>query len=141
LIFAQAPAQTAPAQPNHSKTLAERRANARHRMFAALNLTDAQKQQAKAMFQQTRESLKPVREQLKQNREAMTAAVKANQTAKIDRLASDRGQLMAKVIASRTEAMAKFYSALTPQQRAQADRMHLRFQQRMHSRMGQRSNG
>jgi Spy/CpxP family protein refolding chaperone len=141
LIFAQAPAQQAPSQPNQSKPLAAHRANARHRMFQELNLTAAQKQQAKAIFQQAREAAKPVREQLKQNRLAMSAAVKANDKAQIEQLSAQRAPLMAKATAGRNEAMAKFYSTLTPQQRAKAERLHQRFEGRMRQRTAQRTNG
>jgi len=126
MIFAQAPAP-APAQnaqPNHSKPAMNHRAEARHRMFQALNLTPAQKEHAKAIFQQSREAAKPVRGQLRQNREAMAAAVKADNQSQIAQLSAERGKLEGQLTTARAEAMAKFYRELTPPQRAKAEQMH-----------------
>ncbi len=117
-------AQTTPAKPqaqNGPRT--ERRAMARRHRFQALNLTDAQKQQAKAIFQQARQSAQPMVQQLKQDREAMHAAVKANDAAKIRQLSATEGKLRGEIMAVRENAMAKFYQTLTPEQRAKADHM------------------
>jgi Spy/CpxP family protein refolding chaperone len=96
LIFAQAPvpAQAQTARPNQNKTATNHRAMARRHMFQALNLTPAQKQSGKAIFQQAREAARPVRDQLRQNREAMTSAVKANNKAQIEQLSAELGKLM-----------------------------------------------
>lgn len=104
-----------------------------------LNLTDSQKQQARTIFQQARQSAQPVRQELKQNREALSAAAKAGQTADIQKLSSEQGRLMGRLVAIRTEASAKFYQILTPEQRAKADQMHQQFRQR--NRNAERKNG
>jgi Spy/CpxP family protein refolding chaperone len=139
MVFAQAPA--APAQPPPGKAWKARAGAGRHRMFQALNLTDAQKEQAKAIFQQARQTAKPLAQQLKNNREAMAAAVKANDAGQIQNLAAQQGNLRGQMIAIRSEAMAKFYTTLTPEQRAKADQMHERMQQRMQQRLQNRKNG
>jgi Spy/CpxP family protein refolding chaperone len=143
MIFAQAPApaQAQTTQPNQNKPAMNHRAEARHRMFQALNLTPAQQEHAKAIFQQARETAKPVREQMHQNREAMTAAVKADNQAQIAKLSVERGKLVGQLTTARTEAMARFYKELTPQQRVKADQMHQRFQARMRERMQHRGIG
>jgi Spy/CpxP family protein refolding chaperone len=105
----------------------------------ALNLTDSQKQQAKAIFQQTRETTKPIADQLKQNHEALTAAIKANNVAQIDSLSAQQGTLRGQLLAARSEGRAKFYALLTPDQKAKADQMHQQFKQRMEERMQQRA--
>jgi Spy/CpxP family protein refolding chaperone len=140
MIFAQtpAPAQAQTAQPNQSQRATNHRAIARQRMFQALNLTPAQKEHARAIFRQARDTAKPVRDQLRQNREAMAAAVKVDNKAQIDRLSADGGKLMGQLTATRTEAMARFYQELTPQQRAKADQIHQRLQAHMRERMRQR---
>ena len=94
--------------------------------------------QAKTIFGQARETAKPIREELKANREAMRAAVKADNKSQIEQLAKVRGNLMGKMTAIRTEAAAKFYQVLTPEQRAKAEQLHQ--QARMHERLSQRSN-
>jgi Spy/CpxP family protein refolding chaperone len=112
------------------------------RMMQQLNLTPAQRDQAKAIFQQARQTTQPYTQQLRQNREAMAAAVKANDGAKIRQLAAERGRLMGQVMAVRSEATARFYSDLTPAQRTKADQIHQRIAHRIQSRrMQTRTNG
>ena len=142
MIFAQAPS-TNPQPDAGSRQQGRRGFMRRHmaRIGQELNLTDAQKQQAKTIFQQARETGKPVREQLKQNREALASAVKAGKgDAEIQQLATKQGQLLGEMTAIRTEAFAKFYNTLTPEQRTKADQMQQQFRQKTHSRE-QRKNG
>ena len=101
----------------------------RQRMAQRLNLTDAQKAQAKSIFQATRQSTLAVRNDLKANREALAAAVKANDTAQIEKLSRKQGELVGKLTVARTEAMAKFYQTLTPEQRAKVDQIHQNWRQ------------
>jgi Spy/CpxP family protein refolding chaperone len=85
---------------------------------ADLNLTDAQKQQARAIFKEARQSSQAVQQQLKQSREALAAAVKAGAPdAEIDRLTSSMSPLLAQSMAIHTKAFAKFYATLTPEQK------------------------
>src|SRR5215469_7149182 len=63
--------QSATAQRPHNNLMKQRRA----RMAERLNLTDAQKAQAKTIFSQARETAKPVRMELRNNRQALRAAV------------------------------------------------------------------
>jgi Spy/CpxP family protein refolding chaperone len=136
----QTPAQTpTPAKPGTvHRTFRQR---SRQRMMQALNLTPAQREQAKSIFQQAHQSAQPFTQQLRQNREGMALAVKANDNAKIQQLATQRGHLEGQVMAIRSQAAAKFYTTLTPQQRAKADQIHQRFERRMEQRTGQRTNG
>jgi len=115
MAFAQAPAQGS-AQPGHARHHFAQR----QKMMQALNLTDAQKAQAKTIFQQARQSAQPLREQLKQNHQALAAAVKADDVAQIRSLSTQAGALRGQMMAVRSEAMAKFYATLTPEQRTQA---------------------
>jgi Spy/CpxP family protein refolding chaperone len=89
-----------------------------NRFGANLNLTDAQKEQARAIFSQSREASKPLFDQIRQNRQALAAAVKAGAPdAEIDKLASNLGPLMAQQSAIRAKAFAKFYATLTQDQK------------------------
>jgi Spy/CpxP family protein refolding chaperone len=140
MLFGQTPSTTsgqAPVRP---------RAVVRRRIAQALNLTDAQKQQAQAIIQQTRQTVQPLRQQSKENRQALMAAVKAGKgDVEIHQLALTQGNLAGQLVAARAEALAKFYSTLTPEQRAKADLMgqQLRrmFKQRLQQRLTQGSNG
>ncbi len=108
----------------------------RPRMMQSLNLTEDQKTQAKAIFQQARQNSQPIVQELKQNREALAAAVKANDTAQIQSLSAKQGSLRGQLLTIHSEAMAKFYGTLTPDQKAKADQMQQRVRERMQRRRG-----
>ena len=144
MLFAQAPATTA--QPDSGKAAVRPRAVVRQRIAQALNLTDAQKQQAQAIVQQTRQTVQPLRQQSKQNRQALMAAIQAGKgDVEIHQLALTQGNLAGQLVAARAEALAKFYSTLTPEQRAKADLMGQKLRQmlkqRVQQRAGQGGNG
>ena len=117
----------------------------RNRMFHALNLTDAQKQQAKDIFSRARETAAPVAKQLRENRQALSAAVQANDTGRIQHLSAQQGTLQGQLLTIRSEAMAQFVATLTPEQKAKAAeaRQHIRerMQNRMQKRMERKGNG
>jgi len=93
------------------------------RLATRLNLTEAQKGQAKSIMQSSREAAKPVAQELRQDRMALREAVKAGDTQQIDRISAKVGTLTGQVTAIRTKAFAKVYAMLTPDQKAQADQM------------------
>jgi Spy/CpxP family protein refolding chaperone len=136
LALAQTPAGAPQADAAGTTTPKTFRAAVRHRMVKALGLTDAQKQQAKAIFQATKTANQPIRTQLQQNRQALAAAVKANDIGQIRQLAQVQGNLKGQVMAARAEAMAKFYATLTPDQKAKADQI----QQKVRQRIAQKRN-
>jgi len=140
MVFAQtptpAPSPNAPAGRHHFVR------RHRARLAQALNLTDAQKAQAKTIFQQARESAKPLREQLRQNRQALVAAAKAGKSdSDLQQLASAQGNLRGQMVAIRTEAFEKFYGSLNPEQRAKLDQMQQRSHQRAERFRSERKNG
>ena len=146
MTAAMALAQQAPAnntqtpQGNEAKGAAPMHrpfARMRQRYMQALNLTDAQKQQAKGIFQETRQRTEPVRNELRQNRRALDAAVKADNKPEIQKLSRVDGELMGRLIAAHSEAQARFFKILTPEQRATADKLHAEFRHRMELRREQ----
>ncbi len=106
-----------------------------------LNLSDAQRAEAKTIFTEARDTAKPVRRQLRENRMALRAAVKADHAGQIQQLATARGNLMGKMMAIQSEAGAKFYQVLTPEQRTKDDQLHQQFGARIHERFNQRNAG
>ena len=131
----QAPAnQEAPAKTPVHRPYARMRQN----MKKALNLTDTQKQQARTIFQEARQKTQPIRAELRQNRESMAQAIKADNRADIQKLSKTDGELMGRLLTARNEAKAKFYSLLTPEQRATAQKLHAEFRHRMEQRREQR---
>jgi len=94
-------------------------------MTSQLGLTDAQKAQAKAIFQAAWQSAKPVRQELRQERQAVQAAIKAGKSAQeIEQLAKVEGTDMGQLAAIRASAFAKFYSTLTPDQKQKLESLH-----------------
>jgi Spy/CpxP family protein refolding chaperone len=85
-------------------------------LSSQLGLTAAQQTQAKAIFQDARQSTQPIRQQLKQTRQSLRAAVEANNTAQIQQLAATEGSQVGQLAAVRSTAMAKVYQILTPDQ-------------------------
>lgn len=96
------------------------RSRVRQRMLQALNLTDAQKQQAKAIFQATRAQAQPLAQQLKQARQTLEAAVQADNEAAIPQAATAVANLQGQVLTVRAQGMARFVALLTPDQKAKA---------------------
>lgn len=133
-------AQQAPANPPApAKTPVHRPfVRTRRHMMKALNLTDAQKQQAKAIFQEARQKTQPVRAELGQNRQALRDAIKADNKIEIQKLSKSDGELMGRLLAAHNEARAKFYNLLTPEQRAAAQKLHAEFRHRVEQRRDQR---
>lgn len=107
-------AQTTPAAQ------APARANLRRQMIQALDLTAAQKQQARTIFQNTRQQAQPLAQQLRQDRQSLKAAVQAGDTAQIRQLSMAMGTLHGQVLSLRSAGMAQFYALLTPDQKTKA---------------------
>jgi Spy/CpxP family protein refolding chaperone len=103
--------------------------------MSELNLTDAQKAQAKSIFQGARQSAQPVRQQLMETRKSLRAAIKANDAAQIQQLSATEGHEIGQLAAIRGSAFAKVYQTLTPDQKQKADAL----EQARHARhQGQR---
>lgn len=138
MALAQAP--TTSTRPAPQKAPFRHPAFGHEQMMQALNLTPAQSQQSKTIFDAAKQKAEPIRQEMRQNREALLAAVKANSTSQIERLSSHQGELQGKALAIRSEAMAKFYAILTPEQRTKADQMLSRMWQRMQERIRERES-
>ena len=135
MAFAQAPAAAPAQQPPAAHRMARRQ-----RFMQALNLTPAQRQDAKAIFQGARETAKPIREELRQTRASLAQAIKADDTARIHNLSGKEAGLRSKMVEIRSDAMAKFYAKLTPEQRAKADQLHQQMKQRWQQRRSERTS-
>lgn len=115
-LFAQGPRRFAAGRGDELRSLSA------GYMAGYLNLTDAQKTQAEAIFSAARTAAAPVRGQLTSAREALQAAVKARKTdAEIDALSAPIGSLTAQLTAIQAKAMVKFRAILTPEQITKLD--------------------
>jgi protein CpxP len=95
------------------------------RGFRELNLTDAQKEQLKAMREQQREAMKPVMEQQRALRDQIRQALEsANPDAtRIGQLEIQAHRLRQQMKAEHEKAHAAFLNILTPEQKAQLDKL------------------
>jgi len=105
----------------------------------ALNLTDSQKEQARTIFRNARESSQPIQEELKRNRDRLTLAAKSASETDIQSLAIEQGRLLGQLVAIRTRASSKFYQILTPEQRIKYDEERQQARQKFHP--GEHDNG
>jgi periplasmic protein CpxP/Spy len=107
------------------------RVNFVDRMSAALNLTDQQKQQAKAIFLSERDAARSARQELRQERKAVESAIQAGKTApEVQKIAKNEGPALADLAGMRASAFAKFYAVLTPAQQQKLASLHQEWRQR-----------
>jgi len=107
-------------------------------MAKALNLTDAQKQQIKSIWQANRASSGPLMQQMAQNRLAMLTATSGGtfDQAKVTALANQQAQLTAQMTVQRESIQHQIYTqVLTPEQRTAADQLRQKQIDRINERL------
>jgi Spy/CpxP family protein refolding chaperone len=105
-LFAQAPQAPIPAQGRHKLG----------RMASYLNLTPAQRAQARTIFREAGQSAKPVRQQLRETRKSLQAAIKSGNSDQIQQLSAAEGSEKGQLAAIRATAFSKLYPTLTAEQ-------------------------
>ena len=124
LMFAQSDTAPSSGQPAQHARGSHRGGGMFFRMGRALNLTDAQKEQAKGIFQDLRAQTKPIRQQLRDSRQALVSAAVAGKSAdELGQLAQAQGPQLAQLAVLRAQAIGKFYAILTPAQQQQFQTM------------------
>ena len=93
-----------------------------------LGLTDAQKAQAKTIFDNAKTAAQPIRTQMQQARAALNTAIKAGQP--VDAAATAVGNLFGQLTAIRAKAEEQFRAILTPEQLAKLDQFQARLRNR-----------
>ncbi len=129
MIFAQTTTGTANGtapQAAHNQRRA-RRARVQNRMADYLNLTPAQRVEAKQVMKEAHAQSASLRQQLKQDHAELATAVKSGNDAQIDRITKSEAPLLAQMAAIRAHAREKIYATLTPEQKAKADNMRQNF--------------
>jgi Spy/CpxP family protein refolding chaperone len=109
-----ASAQTSPKRPSPTEV-------ANHqvkRLTTLLSLTSAQQQQATTIYTNAAKSEQSILESEKESRDNLSTAVKNNDGATIDQLASAIAQSTALLTSIKAKADAAFYQTLTPEQQA-----------------------
>jgi Spy/CpxP family protein refolding chaperone len=100
-----------------------------------LDLTDAQKEQVKAIFETARTDAAPLREQLKQNHEQIRAAVKAGNTAEVEVLSGQQGTVVGQLAAIGHKAAIRVrQEVLTSEQIQKLDEFQADMKERMEKR-------
>jgi Spy/CpxP family protein refolding chaperone len=90
-----------------------------------LDLTDAQKTAAKAIFDSAKTQADPVATQMREAHQAVQAAVKDNKSdSEIDALTARAGTLTGQLTAINAKAQRAFRQLLTQQQRDKVDAIH-----------------
>ncbi len=89
----------------------------------ALSLTPQQQQQATSLLTEVVNNSKTVHDQLRTAHESLHAAIAKNDTAAIEQISSNIGNLTAQQTAAHAKAMATFYQTLTPEQQTKYTQM------------------
>lgn len=97
-----------------------------------LDLTDAQRTQAKAIVQEARTNNQPLLDQLKQGRQDMMAAIKANKPeSDLKMIADSQASVQSQLKVQRALAAEKLWALLTPDQQAKAEKLRNHFLNRL----------
>lgn len=105
------------------------------RLFKKLDLTDAQKEQMKAIGKQSHENMKPIMDQMRTNRETLQNLSEGTfDEAQVQAIAAQQGTLTAQLIVEKERTKAAMYSLLTAEQKAKAAELKAQRQQKMADR-------
>jgi protein CpxP len=107
------------------------------RLAEKLNLTDAQKEQIRAIKQETREQNAAFFQSLRQTRQDLRAAREANDTAKLDALKGTLESQHVQMKQIRDAEQQRVLRVLTPEQRTQFEQLKAQRAER-HGKHGQR---
>lgn len=115
-------------------------------MFRGLDLTDAQKEQIKAIHEANKPAMQPLMEAMKQNRQKFREARKAGNTdqAALDAIKAERSQIFEQMKPLRESVKAQTLAVLTDEQKTKLEEMKQkrieRFKNRGNGRRGAKSS-
>ena len=102
----------------------------------ALNLTDDQKTQMKAIMEKERPAMKPLHQQERTIDEQLRQYVEGNfDAAKVQALAAQKAQIQVELTVAETRIHNQWYQLLTPDQQAQLKQMRANHEARMNQHM------
>ncbi len=113
------------------------------RLAKKLNLTDAQKEQAKQIMKSSKEKVKPLKESMKSIHQQLDAATADGQfdEARVQALATLQATIMAQMIVEKERTKSQFFAILTPEQQAQANQLKEQMKERFKGKFQRRSKG
>jgi periplasmic protein CpxP/Spy len=106
------------------------------RIFSQLDLTDAQKDQIKAIHEKSRESMRPLMEQIRAKRQEIRQANEGGTVdeALVRQKLTEIAPLEAKMMAERARIHQETLSVLTPEQKTKLEQMREQFKSRRFER-------
>ena len=109
-------------------------------MMRGLDLTDAQKEQMKAIRQANRESTKSLRESMKANRQQLQQVTANGQfnEAQVQALAAQQSGIMAQLIVEKERVKSQIYNILTTDQKTKIAEMKTQMKERRQNRKANR---
>ena len=110
-----------------------------NRASVVLDLTDEQEAQIKAILEAEKPAVQPLVAQLALNHKALAAATAdgAFNEAQIKAIAAKQGETLAALIVEKERVKTQIYAILTPEQRAQAEQIRERIENRLKDHFGQ----
>ncbi|MBC7908902.1 MAG: Spy/CpxP family protein refolding chaperone [Pyrinomonadaceae bacterium] len=108
-----------------------------NRIADRLDLSEEQRQQVKTILENERPTVEPLVRSLiatKQELREATSNGKFNEE-QVRALADRQGQTMSQLIVEKERVKAQIYNILTPEQRAEAEKMRSRFEAKIHERL------
>ena len=111
-------------------------------MMRGLDLTDAQKEQFKAIRQASKESTKSLRESLKANHQQLNQVTANGQfnEAQVQAIATQQSGIMAQLLVEKERVKSQFYNILTADQKAKIQEMKTKMQERRQNRKAKRGS-
>ena len=106
------------------------------RFAEKLNLSDAQKEQIKAIHRETREQNQAFFESFRETRQQLRDAKKANDTARADSLKATAESQRSQMKQIRDAERQRVLAVLTPEQRTQFEQMQAQRGERRHGKRG-----
>ncbi len=111
-----------------------------HRFLEKLNLTDAQKEQVRSIMTEERAKMKPLKDKLKEGHKEMQAATKdgAFDEAQVRSIASKQASTITEMMVIRQRIKTRIYKILTPEQRAEAQKLRNAWKEKHKEHMEQK---
>jgi Spy/CpxP family protein refolding chaperone len=104
------------------------------------DLTDAQREQVKAIQQKHADRIKPLVERAHNAREAVNAAILAGNTANLQALSIEVGNAETELTFAQAQVQAEIFNVLTPEQKQKAAEARKQMEQRRGEMLQRRQN-
>ena len=113
------------------------------RLAKKLNLTDAQKEQAKQIMESGKEKVKPLMENMKSIHGQLDTATADGQfdEAQVQALATQQANIMAQLIVEKERTKSQLFAILTPEQQAQAKQLKEQMKEKFKGKFQKRGTG